>query len=194
MLSIFIVSHHQDIAIKVRLEIKKSELKSLLKELNGKTDIQKVVYVNNYFNENIQYNSDDLLWGMDDYWATPLETMVKESGDCEDFAIAKYMVLKSAKVNINKMQIAYVISTDNDVGYQQSHMVLKYFDNSKDPFVLDNRNDTLTKLSTHKELTSIYSFNHYSLWVGNNSKRIGTSFNHLSKWKNIIDKMKNEYS
>lgn len=35
----------------------------------------------------MHYATDNQLYGVDDYWATPAETIAKGAGDCEDFAL-----------------------------------------------------------------------------------------------------------
>src|SRR5690606_21007270 len=51
---------------------------------------EKLVRVNQFFNANIRYTTDELIWKKSDYWATPLETLGVRAGDCEDYTIAKY--------------------------------------------------------------------------------------------------------
>ena len=47
--------------------------------------------VNGFFNQRVAFRDDIEVWGQIDYWATPLELLDKGAGDCEDYAIAKYM-------------------------------------------------------------------------------------------------------
>ena len=53
----------------------------------------KVDRINEFFNRQVTWGSDAKVWGDKDYWATPIETMGKAAGDCEDFSIAKYYSL-----------------------------------------------------------------------------------------------------
>ena len=55
---------------------------------------EKLYQVNNFFNE-LEFVDDIDHWGKDDYWATPVEFLATEGGDCEDFVIAKYFSLKA---------------------------------------------------------------------------------------------------
>ena len=43
--------------------------------------------VNEFFNR-MDFKSDQEHWQQYDYWATPIETLASNGGDCEDFAIA----------------------------------------------------------------------------------------------------------
>ena len=49
--------------------------------------------VNQFFNQRYQFVDDIDLWKQPDYWATPLESMARAAGDCEDYTIAKYFTL-----------------------------------------------------------------------------------------------------
>ena len=48
----------------------------------------KLERVNNFFNQ-LAFVNDSELWGQEDYWATPLQMLSSNGGDCEDFSIAK---------------------------------------------------------------------------------------------------------
>ena len=49
--------------------------------------------MNRFFN-NIRFRSDQKTWGKEDYWALPREFLNRGIGDCEDYAIAKYITLR----------------------------------------------------------------------------------------------------
>jgi predicted transglutaminase-like cysteine proteinase len=49
---------------------------------------QKLSKINQFFNQ-LYFVNDINLWGKNDYWATPLEFLGANAGDCEDFTIAK---------------------------------------------------------------------------------------------------------
>lgn len=65
-----------------------------LKKNQNKSEEEKLEIVNKFYNEQIKYESDIIVWGMIDYWATPIESLNKGYGDCEDYAIGKYFALK----------------------------------------------------------------------------------------------------
>ena len=44
------------------------------------------------------FEDDDQHWHQADYWATPIETLASNGGDCEDFSIAKYFTLRELGV------------------------------------------------------------------------------------------------
>lgn len=55
--------------------------------------MQQLRYINGFFN-NFPSRSDQDLYGRADYWATPEEFMAKRAGDCEDYALTKYLALR----------------------------------------------------------------------------------------------------
>lgn len=94
----------------------------LIKDLDGQSDIQKLQRVNAFFHQNVRYRTDQQLYGMEDYWATPLETLGHGLGDCEDYAIAKYITLRKAGLTDQQLRLIYVRA--NVRGRIEAHMVL----------------------------------------------------------------------
>jgi predicted transglutaminase-like cysteine proteinase len=39
---------------------------------------------------------DEAQWGVEDHWSSPFETLQTHRGDCEDYAIVKYVALRQA--------------------------------------------------------------------------------------------------
>ena len=126
------------------------------------TEQDKLREVNDFFNHNIQFAEDIVLWLKEDYWATPVELLCKGAGDCEDFAIAKYFTLLEVGVDESKLRITYVKALKLNL----SHMVLTYYENPQtDPLVLDNLTSNISSASERSDLLPIYSFNGTSLWI-----------------------------
>ena len=115
----------------------------------------KLTQVNNFFN-GLAFKSDEDNWGMDDYWTSPVEFLINNSGDCEDYAIAKYFTLKAMGFPIDRLRITYVTSTQ----LTQPHMVLAYYEQeSDDPLILDNLSPYVLHAKERRDLTPIHSFN-----------------------------------
>jgi len=90
--------------------------------------------VNSYFNR-IPFLPDSTHWSAEDYWATPAETVASDGGDCEDYSIAKYFLLKEFGVPVERLRITYVKA----VKLNQAHMVLAYYAApGSEPLILDN--------------------------------------------------------
>ena len=95
-------------------------------------------FANDYFNS-VKWRWDIDHWGQEDYWATPVETLATNAGDCEDFSIGKYFSLINTGVDAGKLRITYVKALDYDL----AHMVLAYYPKpNAEPFILDNINKT----------------------------------------------------
>lgn len=62
------------------------------------------------------YITDSDLWGKSDYWETPRE-FVENSGDCEDYAIAKYVTLKALGWPSSRLRVAVVRDTVRDLAH-----------------------------------------------------------------------------
>jgi len=149
---------------------------------------QKLKLVNDFFNQHIEFVDDIWLWGVKDYWATPMELLFQGQGDCEDYSIAKYFTLIELGVDDKKMRITYVKAIE----LNQAHMVLTYFSTPRAiPVVLDNLIPAIKKASKRKDLLPVYSFNGSGLWLAKSrggGKKVGSS-GRLSLWADLKQRM-----
>lgn len=147
----------------------------------------KLAAVNDFFNQ-LQFVDDASHWRRRDYWATPIEFLGSNGGDCEDFAIAKYFTLLELGVPETRLQITYVKA----VALNQAHMVLAYYAHpAADPLVLDNLVAEVLPGSARSDLVPVYSFNGQGLWVSRargRGKRVGTA-DRLSLWQDLIKRL-----
>ncbi|MDD2759273.1 MAG: transglutaminase-like cysteine peptidase, partial [Methylomonas sp.] len=126
------------------------------------SEIDKLRLVNDFFNQNIRFVSDMMLWLKEDYWATPLELLAQGAGDCEDYSIAKYFTLLELGVDEQKLRITYVKAIE----LNQAHMVLTYFETPHSvPLVLDNLEPKISLATERSDLEPVYSFNGSGLWL-----------------------------
>lgn len=162
---------------------------SLLDELKGKDERAKLVSVNNFFNQ-VRWLDDAKHWNKKDYWATPVEFLITNGGDCEDFSIAKYYTLKELGVAVDKMNLAYVKALE----YNQAHMVLTYYSKPKSvPLVLDNINKNILPATKRPDLLHVYSFNGEKLWLSKTGRRttlVGAS-SRLKPWVKLQSRIEN---
>ena len=131
---------------------------SLLKKLQNASEIKKLNLVNTWVNY-VKYGSDKQVYKKSDYWATLYEFVGKNRGDCEDYTIAKYYILKELGINPKKMKFAYVIYKDRR-GKKISHMVLVYFRVPKpktknDILILGNNNRLVLPASKRKDILKV---------------------------------------
>src|SRR5262249_39819952 len=64
--------------------------------------------INRAVNLSIKATSDWSQYGVDDFWSTPLATLEKGEGDCEDYAILKYLALREAGVSPDDLRLLIV--------------------------------------------------------------------------------------
>lgn len=113
--------------------------------------------VNDALNRRIKWVDDQTHWQAIDYWATPAESIATAGGDCEDFAIAKYYLLKELGVPLARMRITYVRALKLN---GQAHMVLAYYPQpGAEPLILDNFDPQVRPASQRTDLEPVYSFN-----------------------------------
>ena len=161
-------------------------------------EADKIRRVNEFFNRRIQFGEDQAIWGVNDYWATPLEFMGRGIGDCEDFSIAKYFSLRSLGVPLERLRITYVKARIGGPRSEitQAHMVLAYYEEpTGEPLILDNLITEVRPASRRGDLMPVFSFNSEGLWTGAGAaerKDAGSSTARLSRWRDLIARMRAE--
>lgn len=157
-------------------------VRQLIKSLNTSCLLTKLESVNNFVNNNIEYVKDIHLWHVVDYWATPIETLEKGGGDCDDISILKYFILKELKLENKKLRLLFC----NYLKSKEYHMVLMY-----DDFILDNINSNVLKLKERTDLVPVYSFNEYGFWIEKIDNRILLN-KKLAVWEDLLGRTKAE--
>ncbi len=164
----------------------------LIQRYKSVPEKDKLERVNHYFNQ-MRFTSDMQVWGVDDYWATPVEFLIAGAGDCEDFSMAKYFTLKAMGVPVERMRLTYVKATQPGLTVR-AHMVLSYFpDPEAEPWVLDNLIDEIKPSSQRQDLLPVYSFNGDGLWLAKQrgqGQRVGDA-SRLSLWSGVAQRMQN---
>jgi len=151
------------------------------------SDTEKLAQVNGFFNQ-LRFIDDSKLWGVENYWATPIEFIGVNGGDCEDFAIAKYFSLLELGIADEKMRITMVKSLTLD----QYHMVVAYYSTpGAVPLILDNIDVEIKPADQRNDLLPVYSFNGKQLWL-NKEKGQGVlagKSQRLKRWSNLNQRM-----
>jgi predicted transglutaminase-like cysteine proteinase len=155
------------------------------------TEPERLKRVNEFFNRHIVFGEDATIWGQADYWATPLETLGRGAGDCEDFAIAKYFSLRMLGVAPHKLRLIYVRARTGggDAVPTQAHMVLAYYAQpDAEPLVLDNLLGDIRLASRRPDLTPVFSFNSEGVFVGAAAKDAAApgGLARLSRWEDLL--------
>lgn len=145
--------------------------------------------VNAFFNQ-LRFLNDGDQWGSRDYWATPLEFLGNGAGDCEEFAIAKYVSLVYLGVPVSQLRITYVKA----LRLNQAHMVLTWAERSgAEPVVLDNLISEIQPASQRQDLQPVYSFNAESLYLSNpGSEQRVSDASRVGSWQQLRARMARE--
>jgi predicted transglutaminase-like cysteine proteinase len=125
------------------------KFEEIVKEAERHEGLAKIAFINAVINALIDYEPDRNQWGVADQWTAPFVNkkgaFETGHGDCEDYALAKYVALRQAGVRSEDVRV--VLVRDNVVRADHAILVVRY---DKRWLVLDNRWD---KLVEDKELT-----------------------------------------
>jgi predicted transglutaminase-like cysteine proteinase len=106
----------------------------MINTLQLSSDEEKAEAVNGFFNHVIAASSDKGAAQGYDYWQSPIETLARGLGDCDDFAIAKYVSLRMLGIPAEQLRVGIVTQT-----HTGPHAVLLFFAaHETEPRVLDN--------------------------------------------------------
>jgi predicted transglutaminase-like cysteine proteinase len=128
-----------------------------LTEIQALTARAKIDRVNTYMNQ-FRYRTDFDNWGIADFWETPLEFLTR-LGDCEDYAITKYVALKRLGFDPGQMRI--VVLQDLNLG--TGHAVLMVRLDGK-TYILDNQIRQVTEENAIHHYRVVYSINENHWW------------------------------
>jgi predicted transglutaminase-like cysteine proteinase len=111
---------------------------AIVKEAREHEGRVRLNFVNQRVNHAIRYTNDRTQWGTPDEWSAPLAagkgSFETGLGDCEDYAIAKYVALRAAGVPAKQLRVLLV----HDNIARLDHAVLAANEDSH-WYVLDNR-------------------------------------------------------
>jgi len=110
------------------------------------------------------YITDSTNWGQKDYWATPGEFMSR-FGDCEDYAILKYLSLRRLGWPEDDLRVVAV----KDLNLKVGHAVLvAFFKHPKSgqilPLLLDNQIKKIVVADKVRHYQPVFSLNKDSWW------------------------------
>jgi len=164
-----------------------SEWMETLGKARALPELQQLRMVNAFWNSNVMGGEDIDIWGQTDYWATPLETLGRRAGDCEDYVIGKYFSLLYLGVPAERLRLIYVRAR---VGGQTiAHMVLGYYESpSSDPLILDSLTSTMARAGARRDLTPVFSFNAQALYVAGETRSVGG----IRRWQDLLVRMRAE--
>jgi len=118
--------------------------------------------VNTFVNTNVKYTSD----GLHDTWQDAKVTLDKWEGDCEDYCVAKYALLRYAGWKNMTVVCGMDVAEPTLRGRRVGHALLFVGqEEGSEPLVLDNRTPIVHSASYfHKFFSPLYAVNHTQTW------------------------------
>ena len=120
--------------------------------------LEQLRMVNSFWNQ-WPYREDTEVYGKTDYWAIPAQFR-KNSGDCEDYSIAKYFTLRALGFPVEKMRIVVLMETIRNIAHA---VLVVYLDG--DAYVLDNLSKNVLSHTRYKNYLPQFSVNEKNRWV-----------------------------
>ncbi|HET9686685.1 MAG TPA: transglutaminase-like cysteine peptidase [Pseudolabrys sp.] len=111
-------------------------------------------WINRTVNMTIKSVSDWALYGDSDYWASPLQTLERGAGDCEDFAILKYVAIRELGVGADDLRVVIV----RDDKRLTEHAILAVRSERK-WLVLDNRTMAIAHTEDVRNYRPLFALN-----------------------------------
>ena len=124
----------------------------LIEESRKLPDRAKIDRINRAINAAVTYTSDQDQHGVPDLWTAPLATLSAGRGDCEDYAIAKYVALREAGISTDDLRILLV----HDRIAREHHAVVGVRQNGH-WLILDNRHDILLERKDAWHFTPLFA-------------------------------------
>lgn len=141
-----------------RIQCGREAWETFIEENKGKPEGELLHAVNEYMNK-APYILDPVNWGIPDYWATPDEFFLKD-GDCEDYAISKYITLKRLGVPMESMRLVIL----QDENLRIAHAVLSV-ESEGETYILDNQIDAVLPHGQILHYRPVYSINETGWWL-----------------------------
>ena len=136
---------------------KNQEWLAFIDSVRGMPRAEQLNRVNKFLNSR-RYITDPINWGMKDYWEAPAEFFNK-NGDCEDYAIAKYMTLRILGFSADDLRVVAV----KDLNLKVGHAILAVFLDG-DTLLLDNQIRVVVSAKKVRHYKPIYSLNENAWW------------------------------
>lgn len=127
-------------------------------KLQGQSPMEQLKIVNKFWNQ-WPYRLDREVYGKEDYWAIP-DQFRKNSGDCEDYSIAKYFTLREIGFPAEQMRIVVLMDTIRNLAHA---VLVVYLDG--DAYVLNNLTNSVLSHAKYKNYAPQFSVNEQYRWA-----------------------------
>ncbi|MES2905709.1 MAG: transglutaminase-like cysteine peptidase [Pseudomonadota bacterium] len=129
-----------------------------LQDLRMKNQKTQLTAINNFINHASPYREDKSHFGRADLWQTPAE-FLSGSGDCEDYAIAKFFSLIELGFTNEQLRIVVVHDTKRNLDHAVLAVTL-----ADETYILDNLHNTPVRDDQLLRYAPVYSVNLTSRW------------------------------
>ncbi len=140
-----------------------TQWKNVSARMPAMAPVEKLRIINGFFN-NWSSLTDSANYGQEEYWAAPEEFLAKGGGDCEDYALIKYLALRYFNWPAKDLWIVFLRDRINN----GNHAVLAARADGR-VFILDNLSRPAYLLIPEKQyakqVTPLYALNELGLWV-----------------------------
>lgn len=134
---------------------------AFLRDVSSASLSDQLYQVNAYVNQ-VRYRSDQRNWQRADFWAGP-EQFFDRGGDCEDYAIAKYVALRAIGVPAEQLRI--VVVYDRKTLADHALLAIAAPDGVK---VLDsNHKRVIDWEESNRRYSPYYALNEQGVWIYN---------------------------
>lgn len=135
-----------------------ADWQNLLEQLSNQPAAEQLAAVNRFVNR-LDYVADQDNYGQADYWAGPGQFLNK-GGDCEDYAILKFISLRKLGWSTESMRLVVV----QDTQLRQPHAVLAVA-SGDDILILDNQSRKILSQSALPHYAPVYSLGNSQWWL-----------------------------
>ena len=135
------------------------EWRQLIRDIGDLPQEEQLRRVNRFANSIVPYITDSDNYGTSDYWASPVE-FLDRSGDCEDYAIIKFVSLRELGVAQERMRIAVVMDSVRNI----PHAVL-VVETPETMYILDSLFDAVLEHTRVVQYVPQYSVNLTTRWA-----------------------------
>lgn len=143
-----------------RVPANDASLNILISESRKGSRKQQVAAVNSWVNGHVEYKSDKVIYGQSDRWAGAAQTLRSGHGDCEDYAIAKYQILR--EIGVPEQDLILVIGRDRVMRTDHAVLAVRDGDSYR---ILDNFTDRVLIDGEVRDFLPTFSFSNSRSWL-----------------------------
>ena len=130
-------------------QLEQGRLRPLFSYLRSLSDTAQIRYVNRWFNKRMTYRRDRK---GHDKWQSVGESLFRRAGDCEDFSIAKYAMLRYLGHDTDNLMLVGGVSRS-----AEKHIVL-YVRHGSNVLALDMERDVVTSVEHAFGFNPVFGF------------------------------------